>query len=66
MSEDEKKEFKMKAHSVMQLYLADEVLQEVADKDTAAGLWLKLESLYMTKSLTNKLYLKLLAKGLSL
>ena len=49
----------MKAHSATQLCLDDEVLREVADKDTAAGLWLKLESLYMTNSLTNKLYLKL-------
>ena len=58
MSEDEKKELEMKTHSVIQLYLADKVLREVVDEDTAAGLWLKLESLYMTKSLTNKLYLK--------
>ena len=43
MSEDEKEELEMKAYSVIQLYLADEVLQEVADEDTAAGLWLKLE-----------------------
>jgi len=58
MSEDEKEELEMKAHSAIQLYLADEVLRKVADEDTVAGLWLKLESLYMTKSLTNKLYLK--------
>ena len=48
----------MKAHSAIQLCLADEVLREVADEDTAVGLWLKLESLYMTKFLINKLYLK--------
>jgi len=58
MSEDEKEELEMKAHNAIQLCLADEVLWEVVDEDTAAGLWLKLESLYMTKSLTNKLYLK--------
>ena len=58
MSEDEKEELEMKAHSAIQFCLADEVLQEVADEDTAASLWLKLESLYMTKSLNNKLYLK--------
>ena len=55
MSEDEKEELEMKAHSAIQLCLADEVLREVADEDTAVGLWLKLESLYMTKALTNKL-----------
>ena len=53
MSEDEK-ELEMKAHSAIQLCLADEVLREIADEDTAA----ELESLYVTKSLTNKLYLK--------
>ena len=40
MSEDEKEELEMKAHSAIQLCLADEVLREVADEDTAAGLWL--------------------------
>ena len=47
-----------KAHSSILLYLIDEVITEVADEETVAGLWLKLESLYMTKSLTNKLLLK--------
>ncbi|ONK81043.1 uncharacterized protein A4U43_C01F24620 [Asparagus officinalis] len=56
--DDEKEELKMKAHSVIQLYLADQVLREVANEDTTTGLWLKLESLYMIRSLTNKLYLK--------
>ena len=32
-------------------------VREVADESTTYGLWLKLESLYMTKSLTNQLYL---------
>ena len=47
-----------KAHSTIMLCLADDVITEVADEKTAASLWLKLESLYMTKSLTNKLLLK--------
>ena len=58
MSENEKEEIEMKAYSVIKLHLADEVLQKISDGDTAIGLWLKLESMYMTKSLTNKLYLK--------
>ncbi|CAL1371730.1 unnamed protein product [Linum trigynum] len=40
------------------LSLSDDVIIEVATEKTVAGLWLKLESLYMTKSLTNKLHLK--------
>lgn len=47
-----------KAHSTIMLCLADDVITEIADEETAAGLWVKLESLYMTKSLTNKLLLK--------
>jgi len=34
------------------------VLREVSKMETAAELWLKLESLYMTKSLSSRLYLK--------
>ena len=36
--EDEKEELEMKEHSVMQLCLANEVLREVVDEDTAASL----------------------------
>ena len=44
-----------KVHATIMLCLADDIITEIADQDTVAGLWLKLESLYMTKSLTNKL-----------
>jgi LTR polyprotein gag-polypeptide-like protein len=47
-----------KAHSTIMLCLADDIITEVAEEETPSGLWLKLESLYMTKSLTNKLLLK--------
>ena len=47
-----------KAHATIMLRLADDIITEIADQDTTVGLWLKLESLYMTKSLTNKLLLK--------
>ncbi|TXG52803.1 hypothetical protein EZV62_021972 [Acer yangbiense] len=36
----------------------DNVLRQVNDEDTAAKVWNKLESLYMTKSLSRKIYLK--------
>ena len=58
MSEDEKQELEMKAYSAIQFCLAEEVLRKVADEDIAAYLWLKLESLYITKFPTNKLYLR--------
>ena len=47
-----------KAHSAILLCLGNEVLREVVEEDTTTKLWLKLESLYMTKSLTNLLKLK--------
>ncbi|KAG6390907.1 hypothetical protein SASPL_148652 [Salvia splendens] len=47
-----------KAHSTIMLCLSDDVIIEVANQETAVALWTKLESLYMTKSLTNKLLLK--------
>lgn len=47
----------VKALSSIQLCLADDVLREVGEENTTAGIWLKLESIYMTKSLTNRLYL---------
>ncbi|KAL6338672.1 hypothetical protein AAG906_021489 [Vitis piasezkii] len=40
-----------KAHSAIVLSLGDTVLREVAKAKSAVELWLKLESLYMTKSL---------------
>ena len=36
----------MKAHSSIQLCLADDVLWEIAEEDIATGLWLKLELVY--------------------
>ncbi|KAJ9547247.1 hypothetical protein OSB04_019790 [Centaurea solstitialis] len=58
MTESEFAKQDEKAHSTILLSLADEVIYEVADEESAASLWLKIESLYMTKSLTNKLLLK--------
>ncbi|GJT50954.1 retrovirus-related pol polyprotein from transposon TNT 1-94 [Tanacetum coccineum] len=58
MSDEDWLELDEKALATIQLFLTREVLREVIHETTAAGLWLKLESLYMTKSLANKLRLK--------
>ena len=58
MYNEENDELMEKAHSTILLCLGNEVLHEVAKENMATKLWLKLESLYMTKSLTNRLYLK--------
>ena len=47
-----------KAFSTLILNLTDKVLREVSKEDTSAGIWSKLESLYMVKSLANRLHLK--------
>ncbi|GJX99982.1 hypothetical protein Tco_0357001 [Tanacetum coccineum] len=47
-----------KAHSALLVCLDNKVLREINKEDSVVGVWLKLETLYMTKSLANKLYLK--------
>ncbi|GJV58470.1 retrovirus-related pol polyprotein from transposon TNT 1-94 [Tanacetum coccineum] len=51
MSDEDSLELDKKALATIQLFLTREVLCEVIHETTMAGLWLKLESLYMTKSL---------------
>ncbi|GKB06417.1 hypothetical protein Tco_0834650 [Tanacetum coccineum] len=53
-----KAELNKKAHSAVILCLDNKVLREVTGETTAAGVWSKLKTLYMTKTLANKLYLK--------
>nr|GEY39871.1 copia LTR rider [Tanacetum cinerariifolium] len=53
-----KAELNKKAHIVMILCLGNKVLREVTREMTEAEVWSKLETLYMTKSLAKKLYLK--------
>ena len=55
LTDDEWEELEEKTLSAIQLCLAPHVLQEVFDKTTAVGLWFRLEELYMTKSLANKI-----------
>ena len=53
-----------KALSAIQLSLSDDVLQQVLSERTFAALWAKLEELYLTKSLANRLVLKQRLYGL--
>ncbi|GJZ23763.1 retrovirus-related pol polyprotein from transposon TNT 1-94 [Tanacetum coccineum] len=57
MEAEAKAELNKKAHSVVILCLGNKVLREVTGETTAVGVWSKLEALYMTKLLANKLYL---------
>nr|GEW03190.1 retrovirus-related Pol polyprotein from transposon TNT 1-94 [Tanacetum cinerariifolium] len=58
MSNEDWLELDKKALATVQLFLTQEVLREVIHETTTTGLWLKLESLYMIKSLANNLRLK--------
>ncbi|KAK2458211.1 alpha carbonic anhydrase [Trifolium repens] len=58
LSDAEKAVLNEKAVSCITLCLGDKVLREVARETNAAGMWAKLESLYMTKSVAHKQFLK--------
>ena len=51
MSDEDWKEMDLKATSTVQLCLADEVMYNVMDEEIAAGLWSRLETLYMQEPL---------------
>jgi len=58
MMDNEWSDMDERALSGIRLCLADDVLFNIVSEKTAAGLWTKLEKLYMTKSLTNRILLK--------
>ncbi|KAL5556552.1 hypothetical protein UlMin_038788 [Ulmus minor] len=58
LSAEEKQDLIKTSYITIVLNLADIVLRQVNDEDIAAKIWIKLESLYMTKSLSGKIYLK--------
>ena len=51
-------ELEEKAHRLILLSLSDGVSRKVTNEVTVTRLWKKLESLYMNKFLTNRLFLK--------
>ena len=53
MIETKKMEILETTYSIMILHFSDSVLRKCNKETIVAGLWLKLESLYMTKSLIN-------------
>jgi hypothetical protein len=58
LSAEEKIKLNEKALSAIILCLGDRVLREVAKKTTVAAMWAKLDSLYMTKSLAHRQFMK--------
>jgi hypothetical protein len=58
MADIDWKELEAKAVATIWLCLGDDVMYHIMDEESLTVVWLKLESRYMSKSLTNKLYLK--------
>ena len=58
MEDDEWNVIDFRAKATIILCLSDEVLYNVMNEETTASLWYRLESLYMTKNLSNKLFMK--------
>ena len=58
MIDEDWEDLDARALSTIRLSLADEVLFNIVEETTTIGLWTKLESLYMTKNLSNRIFLK--------
>ena len=58
MKTSEKQEIMENAYNLLILNLVDNVLRQADKEDTTFKIWKKVESLYMEKSLSNKIYLK--------
>jgi hypothetical protein len=56
---EEEKRKDRKPLSLIQLHLSINILQEVLQEKYTAALWLKLESICMSKDLTNRLHVKM-------
>jgi hypothetical protein len=56
---DEEKRKDRKALSLIQFHLSNNIMQEVLQGKSAAALWLKLESIWMSKDLTSRLEVKM-------
>jgi hypothetical protein len=58
MTGKDSEDLEARALSTIHFCLADEVLFNIVEEETTTGLWTKLESLYMTKNLSNIIFLK--------
>jgi len=58
MEDDEWNDIDFHVKATIILCKSDEVLYNMMNEETTAGLWCRLESLYMMKSLSNKLFMK--------
>ena len=66
MNDIDCQDLEAKTLTTIRLCLANDVMYHVMDEESPTTIWLKLESRYMSKSLTNKLYLKQKLYGLKM
>ena len=54
MSDEDQEEMDLKTASMKQICLAEEIMYNIVDEETTTRLLSRLETLYMTKNLSNK------------
>ena len=58
MNNIDRLELEARAVIIIRLYQDDDVMYHVMDEESTSTIWIKLESQCMSRSLSNKLYLK--------
>ena len=58
MTDEDWEDLDARILGTIRLFLADEVFFNIVEEMKTTGLWTKLESLYMKKNLSNKIFLK--------
>ncbi|KAJ6957388.1 hypothetical protein NC653_039358 [Populus alba x Populus x berolinensis] len=58
MNNIDRLELEARVAIIIRLYQDDDVMYHVMDEESASTIWIKLESQCMSRSLSNKLYLK--------
>lgn len=66
MEDDDWEEIQLQAAATIRLCLSDQVMYHVMEETSPKIIWEKLEAQFMSKTLTNKLYLKQKLYGLKM
>ncbi|KAA0060586.1 putative gag protein [Cucumis melo var. makuwa] len=57
VTKEQMEEMESAPYGTIVLYLSDNVLTEIIDKETTYEIWVKLEEMYLTRDLSNRAYL---------
>ena len=58
LTTSQREEIELNAYGTLILNMSDNVIRQVLEEETSYKIWKKLESLYATKYLSNKMYLR--------